>query len=35
MNFEAEDKIERLIWERFVPGVILVVLAIVALYFLR
>jgi len=34
MNFEAEDMIERIFW-RLVPGVIVVVLAIVALYFLR
>jgi len=35
MNFEAEEKIQRWIWARFVPGVVVVVLAIVALYFLR
>ena len=34
MNFEAEDMIERLFW-RVVPAVILLILAIVALYFLR
>jgi hypothetical protein len=34
MNFEAEDMIERLFW-RYVPGVIVIVLATVALYFLR
>ena len=36
MNIEAENMIERLIWRRVVPGVILVAFAIVALvYFLR
>ncbi len=36
MNIEAENMIERLIWRRFVPGVILVAFAVVALvYFLR
>ena len=34
MNFEAEDMIERLFW-RLVPSVVVLVLAIVALYFLR
>ena len=34
MNFEAEDMIERLFW-RFVPSVIVIVLAVFALYFLR
>lgn len=34
LNFEAEDMIVRVFW-RLVPGVIIVVLAIVALYFLR
>jgi len=36
MNMEAEDMIDRLIWRRFVPCVILLVFAVVALvYFLR
>jgi hypothetical protein len=36
MNMEAENMIDRLIWRRFVPCVILVAFAIVALvYFLR
>lgn len=36
MNFEAENMIDRLIWRRLVPGVLLLVLAAVALvYFLR
>lgn len=36
MNMEAENMIERLLWRRFVPGVILVVFIAVALvYFLR
>jgi len=36
MNIEAENMIERLIWRRVVPGVILVAFAVVALvYFLR
>jgi hypothetical protein len=34
MNFEAEAMIERLFW-RVVPSVIMVILAIVALYLLR
>jgi len=34
MNFEAEDMIERIFW-RLVPTVILVILAIIALYLLR
>jgi predicted amidophosphoribosyltransferase len=34
MNFEAEDMIERLFW-RLVPSVVMIVLTIVALYFLR
>jgi hypothetical protein len=36
MNFAAEDMIDRFIWRRFLPGVIVVALALVALvYFLR
>jgi len=36
MNVEAEDMIDRLIWRRFVPGVILLAFGVVALvYFLR
>ena len=36
MNFEAENMIERLIWRRLVPGMIVLVVAVVALvYFLR
>ena len=34
MNFEAEDMIERLFW-RLVPSVVMIVLTIVALYFVR
>jgi hypothetical protein len=36
MNIEAENMIERLIWRRLVPGMIVLVVAVVALvYFLR
>jgi nitrous oxidase accessory protein NosD len=36
MNMEAEDMIDRIIWRRFVPSVILLTFAVVALvYFLR
>jgi predicted amidophosphoribosyltransferase len=36
MNMDAESMIDRFIWRRFVPGVILLAFAIVALvYFLR
>jgi hypothetical protein len=36
MNMEAENMIDRFIWRRFVPGIILVALAVAALvYFLR
>jgi hypothetical protein len=36
MNMEAENMIDRFIWFRFVPSVILLVLAVVALvYFSR
>ena len=34
MNMEAENMIDRLIWRRFVPGVILMAFAIVALVYL-
>lgn len=35
-NLEAENMIERFIWRRFVPGVVAVAFAVVALvYFLR
>ena len=34
MNMEAENMIDRLIWRRFVPGVILMAFAIVALAYL-
>jgi hypothetical protein len=34
MNFEAENMIERVFWS-IVPGVILVILGIIALYLLR
>lgn len=36
LNLEAENMIDRFIWRRFLPGVIVVALALVALvYFLR
>lgn len=36
LNFEAENMIDRFVWRLFVPGVILVAVALVALvYFLR
>jgi predicted amidophosphoribosyltransferase len=35
LNLEAENMIDRIIWRRFVPGVILVVLAIALVYWLR
>ena len=36
MNMEAENMVDRFIWRRFVPGLILVAFAVVALvYFLR
>jgi hypothetical protein len=36
MNMEAENMIERIIWRRLVPGVVLLAFAVVALvYFLR
>lgn len=36
MNMEAEDMIDRLIWRRLVPGVVVLTFAVVALvYFLR
>jgi len=36
MNFEAETMIDRFIWRRFVPGIIVLALLIVAfVYFLR
>lgn len=34
MNMEAEDMIDRLIWRRFVPGVIVVAFVVVALVYL-
>ena len=34
MNIEAEDMIDRFIWRRFVPGVIVVAFALVALAYL-
>jgi len=34
LNLEAENMIDRIIWRRFVPGVILVILAVVALIYL-
>lgn len=34
LNLEAENMIDRIIWRRFVPGVIVVVLAVVALIYL-
>jgi RNA polymerase subunit RPABC4/transcription elongation factor Spt4 len=34
MNFEAEDMIDRLIWRRLVPGIIIVAAAVIAfIYF--
>ena len=36
LNFEAESMIDRLIWRRVLPGLIIVVLAVVVLiYYLR
>jgi hypothetical protein len=36
LNLEAENMIDRFIWRRFVPGVLLVVLGVIALaYWLR
>jgi hypothetical protein len=36
MNFEAENMIDRFIWRRALPGLFIVVLAVVALiYYLR
>jgi len=36
MNFEAENMIDRFIWRRILPGLVIVVLAIIAfLYYLR
>jgi len=36
MNFEAENMIDRFIWLRILPGLVIVVLAIIALlYYLR
>jgi len=36
MNMEAENMIDRFIWRRFVPGIILLAFAVIALvYFLR
>jgi len=34
MNFEAEKMIDRFIWRRFVPGVIVIALLIVAFVYL-
>ena len=36
MNFEAENMIDRFIWRRVLPGLLIVVLAVIALiYYLR
>jgi len=36
MNFEAENMIDRFIWLRILPGLVIIVLAIIALlYYLR
>ncbi|HEX7333062.1 MAG TPA: hypothetical protein VF290_16280 [Pyrinomonadaceae bacterium] len=35
LNFEAENMIERLIWRRFVPFLIVLAVVISLLYFLR
>jgi len=34
LNLEAENLIDRFVWRRFVPGVILLVVAVVALVYL-
>ena len=34
MNFEAENMIDRLIWRRFFPSLLLLVLALIALIYL-
>ena len=34
MNFEAESMIDRFIWRRFVPGIIVIALLIVAFVYL-
>jgi len=34
MNFEAENMIERFIWRRFVPAVIVIALFVIAFVFL-
>ena len=36
MNFEAENMIDRFVWRRVLPGLLIVVLAVIALiYYLR
>ena len=35
MNFEAENMIDRFIWRRFLPGLFLLVVLAVIVYFLR
>lgn len=34
LNFEAEDAIDRFVWRRLLPGVVLVILAVVGLVYL-
>jgi hypothetical protein len=34
LNFEAEDEIDRFVWRRLLPSLVLVILAVVALVYL-
>lgn len=34
LNFEAEDRIDRFIWRRFVPGIILIALLVIVVVFM-
>ena len=34
LNFEAEDMIDRFIWRRFLPVLLLIILAVIAIVFL-
>ena len=34
MNFEAENMIDRFIWRRFLPGIIVIALLVIAFVFL-
>jgi predicted amidophosphoribosyltransferase len=35
LNFEAENMIDRFIWRRFVPGLLLFAVVVVVVYLLR